>query len=389
VTSGFLISQIALCTVLLIGTGLFIRSLFRLNALDLGIDTQHVLVAQMDLRAIGYDAATIGPTYLQLAERLKRLPGVRSVSVAVGSPFYSSYGTSLKVPGLAELPKAADGGPYGNAVDENYFATLGMHIIMGRAFLPSDRNGGRVAIVNESMARRFWPGRSPIGQCLKVGGDTMPCSPVVGVVANARQQSLIEGETFQYFLPLESGPPTWGGTRSVFVSVTGSPDRFVTPVREAMQSAGSGLPYAVVRPMRTLLAGDFRPWDLGATMFSMFGGLALVLAAVGLYGSLAYDIAERRRELSVRMALGAQVADVVGYVMKRSALVIIAGLVIGVAATLAGARLIQGLLYGVSAHDPYVFLGVALTIAGAGALAAAIPSWRATRVDIRAALSSE
>ena len=207
------------------------------------------------------------------------------------------------------------------------------------------------------MAQLYWPATNAVGKCVKVGGDTMPCSMVVGVMENARRQSLIEGISLQYFVPLERSPGR-DRDRVLFVRASGDPDQMLEPVRRAMQSSAPDLPYANVQPMHRLLDGDFKPWTLGSTMFSIFGLVGLALAVVGLYGTLAYDVAQRSRELSVRVALGAGSRQIIRLVMRGGVGLVLSGVVLGWLVALSSARWVADLLYEVSARDAAIYGGV-------------------------------
>jgi len=387
--AALVVAQVTLCVVLLIGTGLFVRSLWKVNGLRLGIDTRQVMVASVDLQSVGRSDADIAATYLRFADRVRALSGVQSVTVSMATPFNSSYGAEISIPGLPRLPHVRDGGPYYNAVDEHYLTTMGTRLISGRGITVEDRaTRARVVVVNQSMAQLFWPGKDAIGKCVKVGGDTMPCSTVIGVAENARRQSLIEGVSLQYLVPLERSPGRYRD-HVLFVRASGDPDQMLEPVRRAMQSTAPDLPYANVQPMHNLLDGDFKPWTLGSTMFSIFGVVGLALAVVGLYGTLAYDVAQRSRELSVRVALGAGSRQIVRLVMRGGVGLVLSGVVLGWLVALSSARWVADLLYEVSARDAGIYGGVGVALVVVGVLATALPAWRATKVDLREAMSAE
>jgi ABC-type antimicrobial peptide transport system permease subunit len=238
------------------------------------------------------------------------------------------------------------------------------------------------------MAQLYWSGADPVGKCVKVGGDTMPCSTVIGVMENARRQSLIEGTSLQYLVPLERSPGR-ERDRVMFVRVKGDPDQMLESVRRALQSAAPDLPYADVRPMHSLLDAELKPWTLGSTMFSVFGLVGLALAVVGLYATLAYDVAQRSRELSVRVALGAESRQIVRLVMRGGVGLVVGGVLLGWLVALASGRWVAELLYEVSPRDVAIFGGVGAVLVIVGVLATALPAWRATQVDLREAMAAE
>jgi predicted permease len=276
---GLLVAQGALSVALLVGAGLFLRSLGRVRSIDLGFDARHVLVASMELSSVGYTPEQADALHKQAYERIAALPGVRGASTAVSVPFWSSFATHLTVPGWDSLPRFTDGGPYINAVTHEFFATMGTGIVQGRGFLPSDKFGApRVAVVNETMAKRLWPQKSAIGQCIKIGSDTTPCSTIVGIVRDSRRQELKDEESVQYFVPLEQ--KQWAGPmRALFVRVDGDPEAMIPIVRRTFQSLASNLPYADVQVLQELIDPQIRPWRLGASMFGLFGVIALAVAA--------------------------------------------------------------------------------------------------------------
>jgi len=383
------VTQVTLCVVLLIGTGLFVASLRKVSSLRLGMDTRQVLFAQVNLPSIGRADADVAASYLRFAERVRGLAGVEDASVSMAAPFLMTFGTRITVPGLPVLPRVDDGGPYYNAVDEHFMKTMGTRLLSGRGITAEDRaTKARVLVVNESMAKLYWPGADPIGKCVKVGGDTMPCSTIVGVMENARRQGLIEGVSLQYLVPLERSPGR-DRDRVLFVRVKGDPERMIEPVQRAMQSLAPDLPYADVRVMQSLLDPDFKPWVVGSTMFSIFGAVGLALAIVGLYATLAYDVAQRSRELSVRVALGAESRQIVSLVMRGGLALVVAGVALGWLVALGSGRFVGHLLYEVSPHDVAVYAGVGVVLFVVGALATALPAWRATKVDIRTAMAAE
>ena len=216
----------------------------------------------------------------------------------------------------------------------------------------------------------------------------MPCSTIVGVMENARRQSLIEGVSLQYIVPLERSPGR-DRDRVLFVRVKGDPERMIEPVRRAMQSLAPDLPYADVRVMQSLLDPDFKPWVLGSTMFSVFGAVGLALAIVGLYATLAYDVAQRSRELSVRVALGAESRQIVSLVMRGGLTLVIVGVGLGWVVALGSGRWVSNLLYDVSARDMMIYGSVGAVLFLVGILATALPAWRATKVDLRTAMAAE
>jgi predicted permease len=318
------------------------------------------------------------------------LPIVESASVATTAPFWSSTSTELHVPGLDSIPTSSDGGPYFNAVTPQFFATMGTAIVRGRGFLPTDdSSSGRVAVVSETMARIIWPGQDPLGKCMIVGSDAAPCSTVVGVARDARRESLTDdAPVLQYYVPLAQGQVTVG-LRVLFVRTRGDPEAALEAVRRQVQSVSPDLPYPTVQYLARQIEAEIRPWKLGATLFGLFGVLALALAALGLYSVVAYSVAQRRHEMGVRVALGARGADVAGLVLRETLVVIGLGLGIGLAAAVAAGGLVEPMLFQVSARDPGVIAVVVGTLLLVAVCASLVPARRAARVSPAEVLKAE
>ncbi|MFN2565239.1 MAG: ABC transporter permease, partial [Gemmatimonadaceae bacterium] len=387
--TALLIMQAALSVVLLVGTGLFVRSLGRISQIRLGVDVDRVLLGRMDLRATGRSPADADAVFGRVLDRVRGLPGVQSAAVAATVPFSESFGAGVVVPG--HDPRSVDDPHFYNAVTPGYFATIGAPLLAGRDFGPGDHAASaRVVIISEAMARRYWPRESAVGNCIFVDSDTPPCAQVVGVAADVKRQGVFEEDRMFVYAPLAQAPRI--RSRRLVVRPAGDdPARLIEPVRRAMQTAVPGLPYASVGLLRdmTNVRQQLRPWQLGAAFFGAFGALALLLAAVGLYGVVSYTVTQRTHEMGVRVALGAQARDVARLVMREGVGVTAAGAAIGVAAALAGGRFVQSLLYEVSAWDPLVFAAVAVTLLAVAVAATLVPAWRATRVDPVVALRAE
>jgi predicted lysophospholipase L1 biosynthesis ABC-type transport system permease subunit len=245
----------------------------------------------------------------------------------------------------------------------------------------------RVAVVSGAMARALWPGRDALGQCMRVGADTMPCTTVIGIAENAVQNSLTDDLRFRYYLPIEQFRPAGGF--ALLLRMRGDPALAGEGVRKALQQVMTGQSYVTVRPLRELVDRQRRSWQLGATMFVAFGVLALVVAAVGLYGVIAYNVTQRMHELGVRIALGAQGRDVVRLVVAQGARFALAGVTAGTLLALLAARWIQPLLFQQSAKDPAVLVSVGALLITVAIVASSIPAARAARADPNTVLRSE
>lgn len=390
--SGLLIAQVALTFVLLAGTGLFVRSLRGVEAIDLGFQADRVLTATMDVVAAGVPRAERTPLFLRMLERVQALPGVSAAAAAVGSPFGYTYGMSVTVPGRDSIPRLTTGGPYYQVVTPDYFAVMGSRMLLGRGFAAADATGPAVVVINETFSRLLWPDENDaLGKCIRLGSSP-ECREIVGVVAEAKRYSVVEPPHLYVYLPLRSGDFGFDGNSSIsalLVRTAARPEALAAAVQREMQSVAPDLPFANVIPLVDLVAPSLRPWRLGATMFGLFGALTLLLAAVGLYGVLAYSVTRRRREIGLRIALGASVTHIVQLIAGQGVRLVAIGLGAGLLGALAAGRAIRSLLYGVSPADPVVLVAVAAVLLIVAGLASLIPARRAARVDPMVILRSE
>jgi len=313
---------------------------------------------------------------------------VRGAAWSIGVPFWTSWSTDLRIPGIDSIPTLPTGGPYINAVSPSYMRTMDLRIGRGRDFEEADLSTPGVAIVNQRMADLLWPGGDPVGACLILSEDEAPCTTVVGVVETARRGSVIEDANAQYYVPV-THPEFSQRPEMMFIRVTRDDAPVRNAVRAAMLEVEPRLRYVNLRPLAELTAPELRSWQLGATMFTVFGLLALVVAGIGLYSVLAFDVAQRTREIGLRSALGAGVDRLMANVLARSLRVTLAGVAIGVIAALLLAPRVEGLLFRTSPRDPATFALVFTALLVVAVVAAAVPAWRAARVDPNVALRAE
>jgi predicted permease len=389
---GLLLAQTALSMILLVGAGLFVRSLRNVLDLDLGFDRRGLVTAALELEPFMYPPETRMAMYDRARQDLATLPGVLGVSLGIPTPFGTSYSTSVRLPGRDSVPRLRTGGPYYSGVTADYFATMGISLLKGRGFDESDRKGSApVMIVNATMARTFWPGEDAIGKCVMLGSDSVPpCAEVVGVVEDARRMQLREEPMLQYYVPVDQSRSFGMSTdRTLFIRVAGDPERMIEPIRRRLMGLDANLPWAAVRSMDTTLQPRIQPWRLGAMVLSVFGALALVVAAVGLFGVLAYSVATRTHEFGVRGALGADRGRIVGLVLREALIITAIGLAIGAVGALALGRLTAPLLFETSPRDPVIILGVAAVMLLTAVGASVIPGLRAARVDPASALRAD
>jgi predicted permease len=383
---ALLVAQGALSVALLVGAGLFVRSLVHAMSLPLGYDADPVLLARVTLRGTAVDdrgRAALGSELLAAAQAI---PGVEHAAWVSTAPLWTTNSTRLWVAGIDSVERLGQF-TYQTA-SPDYFRTMGTRIERGRAFTDADRAGApRVAVVSRSMARALWPQGEALGQCMRVFADTMPCATVVGVAEDIVQQELTASSRLHYYLPIAQYWP--GGGTALLVRVRGDAAAQQEAMRAALQRAMPGQSYVTVRPMRAIVDDARRAWRLGATLFVALGGLALVVAGVGLYGVVGHDVAQRRHELGVRVALGARARDILQLVLGRSARLAGAGVALGATIALGASRWLQPLLFQQSATDMRVYAAVGAVMLAAAMVASASPAAQAVRADPNEALRGE
>jgi predicted permease len=390
------ILQAALTACLLIGAGLFVRSLHQARTAPLGFESERILVADIAFAGLPDNTyeqyiasrARRNEAWRQALLKVQTHPGVEKAALALGSPFGNGFGVDLFVPGFDSVPKLGGGGPFISGVTADYFATVGTRIIRGRSFLPTEGAGTeRVTIVNETMARTLWPQQDALTKCMRIFADTMPCARVVGIVEDARRANLREQPAMQYYIPLgqESGI---GGT-VLMVRPRTAPRAFAPIASRSIYEIGAIVDRVTTWPIREKIDPLLRPWKLGATIFGMGGLLALVVAALGLYSVMSYSVAQRTHEMGVRIALGARTQSIVSMIVRQGVVLAAIGVTVGIVlAILAGGRL-QGLLFDTSPRDVTIIGGSALVLMSAAAAASFWPALRAGRVDPIRALKSD
>ncbi|MFN2563576.1 MAG: ADOP family duplicated permease [Gemmatimonadaceae bacterium] len=387
---GLLLFQGALSVVLLVGAGLFVRSLSNVRSMRLGYDVDPVVFVQGNDRGVHLTPAEQNALLDRLVAAAVSSPGVRSATPVTSIPFYSFEGRGAPV--IAGRDSLGKLGSFvlqvGNA---SYFATAGTRILRGRGITDEDRGGARlVVVVSEAMATALWPGRNPIGEQLRFGRSTGPAFTVVGVAENVRGRRLQGNAEFWYYLSIDQYEKVYGpGYPQVLVRVSGRAEDFVEPLRRRLQREMPGAAYVTAMPLGQLIAPQRRSWEFGATMFAAFGGLALLLAAVGLYSVIAYSVAQRKHELGVRIALGARMRDVVGMVVGQGVTFAVAGIAIGSLIALWAGRWAEPLLFEQSARDPLIYGSVAVVLLIVALLATVRPALRATRVDPNSVLRAD
>jgi putative ABC transport system permease protein len=384
-----LAAQLSLSVALLIGAGLFVRSLHNARGLHLGYDVEPIVVVSEHRRG---DQRAPGAAWVELERRLSeasaRLPGAIAASPAASVPFWGFEGYPLSTDQQGTQEVSALGNFILQSGSPDYFRTMGTRIVRGRGFAATDRaDSPPVVAVSEGMAHVLWPGRDPIGQCVYMhASPNPPCRTVVGLVDETHMQNLEDAREHTYYVPLAQYEHATG---TVMVRVDGRGEDFVESVRQGLQPLMPANAYVTVVPFSTMLAVPMRSWTLGATMFVAFGLLALLVAAVGLYSVIAYGIAHRSREIAIRLALGASRQGVLGFVLRVGLTPVVASIAVGCAIALVAGRWIAPLLFQVSARDPLVYLAVVWALLVVAVIATCLPARRAMKLDPNTVLRSE
>lgn len=385
--SSLVVGQMAISLVLLIGAGLFLRSFLAAQSVDLGVDTAKLITMPMNINLLAYNRQQSTEFYRQAIERVEALPGVESASMARVLMLSGSNRTYVYFPEGTEPGPNTRGTPIAaNVVGLKFFKTLGTPIVRGRDFTEQDREGApAVVIVNEAMARREWPGQDPTGKQLRFGLNRPPAE-VIGVVRDAKYLSVQEAPRPYIYLPLLQNFETG---MTLHVRTASNPDAMIGSIRAAVQSIDRNLPLSDVRTMEQNVATSLMPARLGVFLIGVFAALALLLAAIGAYGVMSYSVAQRTREIGIRMALGARRGDVMRLVIGQGMVLSGAGVAIGIAGSIGLTRFVRSMLFGVSPTDPVTFGVVALILIGVAAIASYIPARRAAGVDPMIAVRQE
>ena len=387
--NALVVAEMSLALVLLAGAGLMVRSLASLERVPLGFDPENVLTARVSLPGARYPNDTIRLAFFRNAEqRIAALPGVRAVGAISFLPLSGQRSANgFNVEGRP--PTAPGAEPVGDmrAVTPGYFRAMGIAIKNGRGLEESDvADSPAVGVVSETLARTFWPNESAVGHYLLYEWNGNERVRIVGVAADVHHGGADQAAYMEIYRPLAQFPYA---AMTLVVRGSGDPASYIAPLRNAVHSIDPGIPLAEARTMNELVSQSLGRTRLSTMLFSMFGALGLLLAAVGIYGVMSYTVQQRRHEIAVRMALGARGGDVVRMVVRRGAQLVLVGLVVGTIGGLAGARLMEKLLFGVTPGDRATFVAIAAILGGVGLLAAYIPARRATRVDPVSVLRQE
>jgi predicted permease len=381
--------QVSLSLLLLFGAGLFVRTLRNLESLGPGFPTDHLLTFTIDPSLNGYSDEETKSFYERLNVNLQTMPGVKSVGFSA-MPLLKGYAWQNAVLGKDFEGAPIEEQPVLSEVGPDYFATLGIPIVAGREFTAQDVGPAKYAVINESFAREYFPGQDPIGQLFGLVDDMEPVSPdteVIGVIPDRKYRDLRETPPPQAYFPYLEG--THFRFMNVYLRTQADPRQIEDELRERMRQFDPHVPVVGLETMNEQIEFSLRTERLVASLSAIFGGLATLIAVIGLYGVMAYAVMRRTREIGIRMALGALRSNVIVMVMREVLLLIGAGLVAGIALALALADLIRSQIYGLSARDPFTFVGSAVVLTVAAGLAGFIPALRASSLDATTALRHE
>jgi len=384
---AFVAAQVAVSLTLLVVAGLLLRSLQTAAAFDPGFKTDNLLLAQFDLRRHGYSKEQGQAFYRQLIERLKSLPGAGAVTSATVTPLGTGRESQgYSIPGHV-TPNGDEMISIGNnVVGPDYFATMGIPMLRGRDFDARDaQSGAGSVVINETMARRFWPQADAVGQNIQVGTDG-PMLEVIGVARDIKYYSLAEEPQPYVYL---SAAQVYTSGRTIQLRTAGDPKTLANAVRKEIERLDPNVAITKLTTFAELRQTPLFPSRAMAIVSSLFGLLALLLAAVGIYGITSYTVGQRTREVGIRIALGARRSDIFRLIVGQGVGITLVGVGVGLVAALALTRLLSSQLFGVSATDPLTFASVALLLTLVASLACWIPARRAANVDPMIALKYE
>jgi len=383
-SKALLVTQVAVSVVLLIGAGLFVRTLQNLRSVDVGFNASNILMFRVNPALNGYTAERMTQLYQRMQSSLEALPGVQSVSFTRNALLSGSTSiTGIYKQGQTDK-EAKD--IYYMGVAPKFFDTMQIPIVMGRDFNERDAaNPDDSAIINETAAKKYWPNENPIGQRLGQNIEESAKTEIIGVIRDTKYDSLRDAAPATMYTPLRPG------TRSltVMVRTATDPASMTETVRGAMQQIDPDVPMTGITTQSDQVEGRFAQERLFALAYSLFGALALLLACIGLFGLMSYSVSRRTNEIGIRMALGAQRAGVVGMVLRESMLMVVIGVVVGLAGAIAGGRFVESVLFGLSTTDAWTISAAIGATVLVSLAAGYLPARRASRVDPMVALRYE
>jgi putative ABC transport system permease protein len=390
--SGLVVAEVALALVLLVGAGLLGRSLVRLLSVDMGFDPSHLLT--LDVQSIGQRYRTdadVRAYHARLREAIRAIPGVEGVGITTQLPLGGNmdmYGVRAQDKPLPNPELAPNGDRY--IVSPDYMQTMRIPLLKGRAFTEADDRDSvpAVVIVSAALAAKLWPGENALGKRVQMGGFDSPWREVVGIAGNVKHHGLDESVTQQFYVPDHQWP--WSDNEMLLVARTrGDPAAIAPAVRRAIAALDPQVPISQVATMEQVVSDSTAQRRLALLLFMSFAGVALVIAAAGIYGVLSGSVAERTREIGVRAALGASPSDVLWMVLSQGGRLAFAGLLVGTGASIALSKFLEGLLFGVRRFDPLTLGGVVVLLAAIALLACIVPARHALKVEPVEALRGE
>lgn len=382
------ITQLALSLVLLAGAGLLLRTLWNFNQIRTGFNARDLVLMTIEPTHTGpYNIDQLHAFYTRLFERLQLLPGVESVTFARVAPVNAhGWGVNARFPDKPDNPNR---GLQFNSVAPNYFEMMGVPIVRGRGFTLQDSpTSPRVMVINETMASTIWPGEDAIGKQVIVADETVP-RQVIGIAADVKYRNLLEKPRPYGYLSMWQPYPLPDAETVIHLRTHRPLAEVATEVKRELQAFDPNLPLFDAKTVSDHIADSYWRQRMTGTLITIFAGLALLLGMAGMYGVMAYLVAERTREMGIRMALGARATDVVRLIVREGGRMILIGVIVGTAGALAATQLLKSLLYGVRAADPLTLFTASAVLVGAGLLATYVPARRATRVDPMVALRYE
>ncbi|HKG91069.1 MAG TPA: ABC transporter permease, partial [Gemmatimonadaceae bacterium] len=390
---ALVVGQVALSMVLVVGAGLLLGTMRTLTRLDPGFSRDGVLLVSAQARDTGAPDEARRAAQRELLRRLREIPGVRSASASLLTPLSGrGWAEGVEVDGFTPASRGDDL-VFFNAVTDRFFETMGTALVAGREFDDRDRAGApRAVVVNETLARKFFGAASPVGRQIGQrphGDKPQPPLQVVGVVRDAKYSSLREGPRPTAYVPLAQAELFGFSLDFELRSAEGTPAAALVPAVKAVVAQADPRISLEFTTLAGQLAASLTRERLLATLSGFFGALALLLAVVGLYGTMAYGVARRRTEIGIRLALGAAPARVLRMVLGEAGVLVASGVALGALGALAASRLLASFLFGVTPKDPTTLALSALTLAAAAAAAAAVPAWRAARLDPMVPLREE
>jgi putative ABC transport system permease protein len=390
--SLLVVLEVGIAVLVLIGAGLLMRSFVRLINVDPGFKPQHILTAEFGLTPDRIPVPNRGPFIERVLEKVKTVPGVQAAALISDLPMgVGETVNNVEPEGQANDKKGEVRFAALRTVSPGYFELMGVPLRQGRYFTPADREGTMpVAVINDVMAKDFWPGENPIGKRFRMGQGGPTLYTVVGVVAGIRYAGL-QGELRSEMYRVENQAPkdSVPFMMRIVMRTQGDPTALTSAIRSAVKEVDPGQPVSSVQTMDQLVSKSVAKQRFSLLLFGLFALLALLLSVIGIYGVTSYSVSQRTRELGLRMALGAQPGGILKMVIRETGTLTVIGVVLGVAAAYALTRFMEALLFGVKATDPLIFLGISAALLLVSVLAAFFPGRRATRVDPLVALRAE